>query len=84
MDAIPLEADQRVVSAEIDTREMPGMSRTSVRISVNAARMVFGISPSKDSVMVVRSVGVTSPMIAARRDRKGTAEIMTKKDACAA
>ena len=84
MAEIPFEADHSVVRAEMETSDIPGRSRSSVRISVNALRMGSGIKPCSYSVMVERSVGVTRPMMAARRDRNGTAEMMTKKDAWAA
>ena len=79
-----MDADHRVVRAEMETREIPGMSRSSVRSSVMALRMGVGMNPWRDSVRVVRSVDCTMPMTEMRRDKNGTAEIITKKDACAA
>ena len=84
MAEIPFEADHSVVRAEIDTREILGISFNSVISSAKAFRMGDGMIPWRDSVSVGRSVVSTSPITAMRRDRKGTADIMTKKDACAA
>ena len=81
---MPREADHKVVRAEMDKRETPGISRTSIRSSAMALRMGVGISPWSDSVKIDMSAGVTMPMTAARSARKGTADITMKKDAWAA
>ena len=82
MAAVPLDAVHRVVTADTDRSGTFGASRRSSSTVPTTDARLSGMDISEKIPRT--SAGISRPMMDTRSEMNGTAEMITKKDACAA